>query len=71
MSAKLIAFSIIYVAPPTFQTPYVVGIAETDGRNRVPVRIEGQFMGTLRLGLEGKIEEKTADVGKLSYFMPV
>jgi 3-oxoacyl-[acyl-carrier protein] reductase len=68
--AKLLAFSIIRVLPPPFKTVYAGGIAESESRERVPVRIESEYFSHLKIGLIGEVVEKKTDFGELNYFVP-
>src|SRR5208283_6078028 len=68
--AKLLAFSIISVVPPPFKTPYAGGIAETEGGEKMAVRIEGEYLQCLKIGMTGEVVKKKTDFGLLNYFIP-
>lgn len=68
--AKLIAFSIVHIVPPPFKTVYAVGIAEDEKLGRVPVRIEGEYLNALKIGLTGEVVKRRTDFGELNYFIP-
>lgn len=70
MQAKLIVFSILYVAPPTFKLPYGVGIAEYADGGRSLVRIKEEYFDDLRNGLEGEVREEDFDNRRLNFFYP-
>ena len=70
MKVKLIAFSIVHIAPASFKTPYGVGIAEDDKGNRMLVRIDEEHLGDLKSGIEGEILNKKLGDRELSFFSP-
>jgi len=70
MSAKLLAYSIIYIPPLPFRTIYAAGIAEDENGNRCAVRVESEYFDALKIGLEGKIVKKSTDFGEFNFFIP-
>lgn len=70
MNAKLIAYSIIEVAPPGYQTPYGVGIIENESGTRGLVRIRDDYLGRLQIGLEGEIKKESVGSQELNFFYP-
>ena len=70
MKARLIVFSIIYIAPPAFKTPYAVGIAEAVDGKRTLVRIKEEYVDGLKSGLEGEVREEPLDDRQLNFFYP-
>lgn len=70
MSAKLLAYSIIYIPPVPFRTIYAAGIAEDEKGNRYVVRVESEYFEALKIGLEGKIVKKPTDFGEFNFFIP-
>lgn len=68
--AKLIAFSIVQIAPSKFQTPYVVAIVDGEKGERILVKIKNEYFGLLRAGLEGEIKEESVDSDKFNFFYP-
>ena len=70
MSVKLIAYSIIQVAPPGYTTPYGVGIIENENHNRELVRIKTDYLSKLSLRLEGEIKKEPIDSAELNFFYP-
>jgi len=70
MSAKLLAYSIVYIPPPPFRTIYAAGIAEDEKGNRYPVRVESEYFDALKIGLKGRIVKKPTDFGEFNFFIP-
>ena len=70
MSVKLIAYSVIQVAPPEYKTPYGVGMVEDQGGKTVLVRIKQDYLNMLRPALEGEIRKETVDSQELNFFYP-
>ena len=68
--AKLVSFSLVSIVPPPFRTEYVTGIAEDDHGKRIPIRIEREHLGILKIGINGSLEKKKTDLGEFTYFLP-
>ena len=68
--SKLIAFSIIHVAPPAFKTPYGVGIAQNDSGTKLLVKIKNEYLNVLKSGLEGEIQSEKTETGQFNFFVP-
>lgn len=69
-ASKLIAFSIIQVAPPAFKTPYGVGIAKDNSGKMLLVKIKNEYLNTIRSGLEGEIRAEMTETGEFNFFVP-
>lgn len=67
---RLVAYSIIHVAPPTYQTPYGVGMVEDEKGERSLVRIKRDYINVLKTGLEGEIRKEPAETEELDFFYP-
>jgi len=70
MKSKLIVFSIIYIAPPTYKTPYAVAIAEDMDGKRMLVRIKEEYQKELKNGLEGDVKKEPLEDRQLNFFYP-
>lgn len=70
MQAKLIAYSVIEVAPPGYQTPFGVAMAEDEVGARHLVRISQDDLKALRVGLSGEITKDKIDGEELDFFHP-
>jgi len=70
MGAKLIAYSVIEVAPPGYQTPYGVGIIEAENGQRGMVRIKPEYLAKLKSGMEGDLRKENVDSQELYFFYP-
>lgn len=70
MQAKLTVFSIVHVAPPTFKTPYGVGIAEDQRGRRMLVRIKEECLNDLKPNVEGDVRVEKVDGQDLNFFYP-
>jgi|GEM_PF-2946674 uncharacterized OB-fold protein len=70
MKAQLVAYSVIYVAPPAYQTPYAVGIVKDEEGNVFLVRIKPDYLDMLRNGLIGEIRKEMAESEQLNFFYP-
>lgn len=70
MNARLIAYSVIQVAPPEYKTPYGVGMVEDERGKRALVRIKQDYVNMLRTGLEGEIRNENVNSEKLNFFYP-
>ena len=70
MRAKLMVFSIVYIAPPAFKTPYGVGIAENEEGRRMLVRIKEECLKDLKSGVEGDVKVEKLDDQELNFFYP-
>lgn len=70
MNARLIAYSVIQIAPPEYQTPYGVGMVEDENGTRGLVRIKQDYLGKLNTGLEGEIRKETVGSEELYFFYP-
>ena len=70
MRAKLIVFSIIYVAPSIFKVPYGVGIVEGEQGKRMLVRIKEEYLNALDTGLGGEVREEPLEGRQLNFFYP-
>jgi len=68
MQVKLIAYSVIEVAPPGYQTPYGVAIAEDENGARHLVRIKQDNLNMLKTGLSGEISREKVDNVELEFF---
>jgi uncharacterized OB-fold protein len=68
--SKLIAFSIIHVAPPAFKTPYGVGIAQNNAGKKLLVKIKNEYLNALKSGLEGEIQNEKTETGEFNFFVP-
>jgi uncharacterized OB-fold protein len=68
--SKLVAFSIIYVAPPGFKTPYGVGIAQNNAGKMLLVKIKNEHLSTLKPGVEGEIQNEKIESGEFNFFVP-
>jgi len=70
MQVKLIAYSVIEVAPPGYQTPYGVAMAEDDAGSRYLVRISQDNLKALKIGLSGDLTKEKVDGEELDFFHP-
>jgi len=70
MQVKLIAYSVIEVAPPGYQTPYGVAMAEDDAGARYLVRISQDNLKALKIGLSGDLTKEKVDGEELDFFRP-
>ena len=68
IQVKLIAYSVIEVAPPGYQTPYGVGIAEEENGARHLVRIKQDGLKALKIGLSGELRKEMVDGEELEFF---
>lgn len=70
MNGRLIAYSVIQVAPPEYRTPYGVGMIEDENGTRGLVRIKEGYLSKLSTGLEGEIKKENVDSEELNFFYP-
>ena len=68
MQVKLIAYSVIEVAPPGYQTPYGVAMAEDENGARHLVRIKQDGLSVLKIGLSGELRKEKVDSEELEFF---
>lgn len=68
MQVKLIAYSVIEVAPPGYQTPYGVAMAEDEKGARHLVRIKQEGLNGLKIGLSGELRKEKVDGEELEFF---
>jgi uncharacterized OB-fold protein len=68
MQVKLIAYSVIEVAPPGYQTPYGVAMAEDEKGARYLVRIKQDGLNVLKIGLSGELRREKVDGEELEFF---
>jgi uncharacterized OB-fold protein len=68
MQVKLIAYSVIEVAPPGYQTPYGVAMAEDEKGARYLVRIKQDGLNVLKIGLGGELRREKVDGEELEFF---
>jgi len=68
--SKLVAFSIIYVAPPGLNTPYGVGIAQNNAGKMLLVKIKNEYLNALKPGMEGEIQNEKVECGYFNFFIP-
>jgi len=67
--AKLVAYSMVLIPPPPFKSTYAGAIIEDNGK-RCLAKIENQYFGVLKEGMEGKIERRVTDLGEFDFFIP-
>ena len=70
MGARLVAYSVIQVAPPGYQTPYGVGIIEAHNGQRGMVRIKPEHLEKLKPGMEGDLRKENVGSQELYFFYP-
>ena len=65
---KLIAYSVIEVAPPGYQTPYGVAMTEDEKGARHLVRVKQEGLSALKIGLSGELRTEKVDSEELEFF---
>lgn len=71
MKAKLISYTDVTVPTPPYKTSTKSGIVEDEKGKRRLVRIEDEYYGILKVGMEGEVEERKTDFGTFNFFIPV
>ncbi|MEM4497481.1 MAG: 3-oxoacyl-ACP reductase FabG [Nitrososphaerota archaeon] len=70
MKAKLVSYTVVYVPPYPLRSIYAVGVVENEKGEKIPVRIEQNYIPYLREGLDGEIVRKWTPFGEIDFFIP-
>lgn len=70
MKARLVSYTVVYVPPYPLRSIYAVGVVENEKGEKIPVRIEQNYIPHLREGLDGEIVRKWTPFGEIDFFIP-
>ena len=67
---RLVSYSEVILPPTPFKKTYIIGIVENDEGERRVVRIDSEYFGLLKTGVEGECFEEWSVFGLIPKFKP-